>query len=130
MVVDPVISAIKANADKLEGFQIHTPPSVYSYSDTQFEILKAYIEDFENGLDKDHQVGLLLTNFGQTVIMQVREIGYEESVVLVFKGYVNGVYSTLIQHVSQLNFLLTSVPVEPDHLKQPIGFLVPETDKE
>lgn len=41
---------------------------------------------------------------------------------MVFKGYVNGRMSTLIQHVSQLNFLLTSVPKEPDKPKRKIGF--------
>ncbi len=34
--------------------------------------------------------------------------------------------STLIQHVSQLNFLLTSVPKADDRPKNQIGFAVPE----
>ena len=84
-------------------------PIAYSYSDTQFEILKKYIEEYQSTLDGEHEVGLLLTNFGQSTLMQVCEIGYEESVLIIFKGYVNGKYSTLIQHISQLNFLITSI---------------------
>lgn len=104
---------------------IPTPPIAYSYSDTQFEVLKRYIEDFENSLDSEHEVGIMLTNFGQSVTMQVTQITYEKSVLMVFKGYVNGKFSTLIQHVSQLNFLLTSIEKEPDKPKRPIGFSAP-----
>lgn len=105
-------------------------PLAYSYSDTQFEILKQYIQSFEKNLDNDHEVGIMLTNFGQSVTMIVTEISYEESVIMVFKGFVNGTPSTLIQHVSQLNFLLTSVPREPDVPKRKIGFSAPQAEEE
>lgn len=103
---------------------LKTPiPMQLTYSDTQYEIIKRYISDFQNNLDSDHEVGLLLTNFGQTTLMQVTEIGYEESVLMVFKGYVNGNMSTLIQHISQINFLLTSVPkTDPEAPPRRIGF--------
>lgn len=103
-----------------------TPMSLV-YSDTQFEILKRHIQAFEKTLDSEHEVGLLLTNFGQSVTMRVVEIGYEESVIMVFKGYVNGKPATLLQHVSQLNFLLTSLEKEPNRPKTPIGFVSPTT---
>lgn len=101
-------------------------PTQHMFSDTQFEIIKKYIQEFEATLDKEHNVGVMLTNFGQTITMQVCEIRYEKSVVLVFKGYVNGQYSTLIQHINQLNFLLTAVPIEKERPKRPIGFTVPQ----
>lgn len=103
-------------------------PIAYSYSDTQFEILKKHIEEYQSTLDNEHEVGLLLTNFGQSTLMQVCEIGYEESVLIIFKGYVNGKYSTLVQHISQLNFLITSVEKEPDRPKRKIGFTYPNQD--
>lgn len=102
------------------------PPIAYSYSDTQFEILSKYIRAFEQSLDSNHEVGLILTNFGQSITMHVTEIGYEKSVLMIFKGYVNGKMSTLIQHVSQLNFLLTSIEKEPDRPKRAIGFIAPK----
>lgn len=101
-------------------------PIAYSYSDTQFEILSKHIKTFEKTLDSEHEVGIMLTNFGQSVTMCVTEISYEESVLMVFKGYVNGKMSTLIQHISQLNFLLTSIEKEPDRPKRTIGFSVPK----
>lgn len=98
-------------------------PTQYIYSDTQFEIIKKYIEEFEATLDKEHNVGIMLTNFGQSITMEVYEIKYEKSVVLVFKGLVNGRESTLIQHINQLNFLLTAIPIEKEKPKRKIGFL-------
>lgn len=101
-------------------------PTQHMFSDTQFEIIKKYIQEFEKTLDKEHTVGVMLTNFGQSILMQVEEITYEKSVVLVFKGLVNGQKSTLIQHINQLNFLLTSVLIEKEVEKRPIGFSAPD----
>lgn len=61
-------------------------PTNHMFSDTQFEIIKKYIQEFEKTLDTEHNVGVMLTNFGQTILMEVKEITYEKSVVLVFKG--------------------------------------------
>ena len=115
---------------KIDISQIKLPnieplPLAYSYSDTQFEILTRHIKEFESKLDSEHEVGLLLTNFGQTVTMQVTEISYEKSVLMIFKGYVDDKMSTLIQHINQLNFLLTSLDKSDDHPKKPIGFVLP-----
>lgn len=101
-------------------------PTQHMFSDTQFQIIKKYIQEYENTLDKEHTVGVMLTNFGQSILMQVEEITYEKSVVLVFKGLVNGQKSTLIQHINQLNFLLTSLPIENEQPKRKIGFSAPE----
>ncbi len=101
-------------------------PIAYSYSDTQVEIIKDYVLKYQESLDPDKDVALLLTHFGNSILMEVTHIGYEESVLIVFKGYVNGRESVLIQHVSQLNFLLTSVDKAPDVPKRKIGFTLPE----
>lgn len=111
-----------ANFNSVLDMKIEPMPIAFSYSDTQFEIIKRHILDFQQSLDAEHDVALLLTNFGSSVVMGVTSIGYERSVIMVFKGYVNGRMSTLIQHVSQLNFLLTSVSKEPDKPKRKIVF--------
>ncbi len=102
--------------------EVEPMPIAYSYSDTQFEIIKHYIQEFEATVDSEHEVGILLTNFGQTMLMEVTNIWYEKSVLMIFHGYVNGRTSTLIQHISQLNFLLTTVPRNPERPKRKIGF--------
>ena len=112
--------------DYSKVFENMDMPTQHMFSDTQFEIIKKYIQEFENTLDTEHTVGVMLTNFGQSILMQVEEITYEKSVVLVFKGVVNGQKSTLIQHINQLNFLLTSLPIENEQPKRKIGFSAPE----
>lgn len=97
-------------------------PEDLVYAKTQFKIIKKYILDFQASLDPEHDVGILLTSFGQSVLMEVTEIGYENPVLMIFRGYVNGRMSTLIQHVNQLNFLLTSVSKAPSQPKRAIGF--------
>lgn len=64
----------------------------------------------------------MMTNFGQSILMQVTQVSYEEPVLMVFKGLVNGREATLIQHINQLNFMLTSMDKEPDRPKRKIGF--------
>lgn len=91
-------------------------------SATQFEILKRNINEFQDGLDSEHEVGMLLTNFGQNILLKVTYINYESPSLMIFKGYVNDKEVTLIQHVNQLNFLLTSVAKESDRPKLRIGF--------
>ena len=103
-------------------------PMKHMWADEQFEILKRYIRQFERSLDAEHEVGLMMTNFGQSVLMQVTQITYEDPVLMVFKGYVNGREATLIQHVNQLNFMLTSVEKEPDRPKRHIGFITNQNE--
>ena len=91
-----------------EPIEIDTPAQ-HMWADEQFEILKKYIQNYENTLDSEHEVGLMMTNFGQSVLM-------------VFNGYVNGKQSTLIQHINQLNFLLTSIKLNNHEEKHRIGF--------
>ena len=112
-------------SDEIQSYaEILSRPSSHEliYAHTQFQIIKKHIQNFQKFLDAEHDVGLLLTSFGQSVLMEVTEIGYEDPVLMVFRGYVNGCMSTLIQHINQLNFLLTSVPKEPDKPKREIGF--------
>ena len=113
---------------QLPKIDIPDMPTQHMWSDTQFNIIRRYIEDFEASLDSEHEVGMMLTNFGQSVLMQVTNITYEKSVLLVFYGYVNGRHATLIQHINQLNFLLTSIDKEPDRPKRKIGFELPEAE--
>lgn len=106
----------------IETIKIDTPVQ-HMWADEQFEILKKYIQEFEESLDSEHEVGIMMTNFGQSILMQVTRITYENPVLMIFKGYVNGKESTLLQHINQLNFMLTSIDKEPEKPKIKIGFV-------
>lgn len=116
------LSSALSNASMIRELSDLKPVPVGTDSGTQFEILKQYIEEFQNSLDSEHEVGMLLTNFGQNILLKVTYISFEPPVLMIFKGYMNNKESTLVQHVNQLNFLLTSVDKEPDRPKRRIGF--------
>ena len=104
-------------------------PSEQIYSNTQFEIIRDYILEFQQNLDEQHDVGLLLAHMGGNVVMEVTQVSFEEPVLMVFKGYVNGREATLIQHISQLNFLLTTVDKNPTKPHRTIGFTVNQAEQ-
>lgn len=81
----------------------------YSNADWKYEKILEQIADFESNLDNDHEIALNLASFGTTTTMIVTEISFQNPDMLYFYGFVKGKKSQLIQHVSQLNFLITSV---------------------
>lgn len=98
-------------------------------ADRQYEIIMECIKEFENGLDTDHEVAIKLASFGQSITLSVTDVGYSNPDILVFHGYVEGHFATLVQHVSQLNFLLLSVQKrDPEKPPRRIGFLAPIDD--
>lgn len=99
----------------------------HQLADYQYEILVRSIKEFESELDDDHEVAVKLSAFGQSIMMQVVEIGYSNPTLIHFYGYVNGSKSELIQHVNQLSFLLMVVPkADPVLPARRIGFLTPD----
>lgn len=101
----------------------------YDSAEWQYEKICEQMKDFQDNLDDEHEIALKLTNFGQSITMSVTDIGYQNPCLIYYYGYVNDKYCQLIQHVSQINFLLMSVP-KPDPSKPArrvvIGFRDPE----
>lgn len=98
----------------------------YTLADWKYEKIMEQIHDFEETLDAEHEIALRLASFGSSITMIVTEIGYQNPDILYFYGFVDGKYSKLIQHSSQLNFLITSIERE-DKTKpaRRIGFDIP-----
>ena len=98
-------------------------PRNYENADYQYEVICKHLKQFQDKLDDEHEVGLQLASFGQSVLLNVVEIGYSNPSLIHFYGYVNGNKAHLIQHVNQLNFLMMSVPKsDPDKPARRIGF--------
>jgi len=101
-------------------------PRDYNMADWKYEKLVEQIREFEEILDDDHEVALKLASFGSSVVMSVTDIGYQNPDILYFYGFVDGKEAQLIQHISQLNFLITFV--EREDKSKParrIGFALP-----
>ena len=84
----------------------------YDMADWKYEKIMEQIHDFEETLDAEHEIALKLASFGSSITMIVTDISYQNPDLLYFYGFVNGKDAQLIQHINQLNFLLTSVERE------------------
>src|SRR5215831_13704823 len=74
-----------------------------------FEALQSYVAAFEAALDEEQEVGARLVTFGQSVTLHVRSIGFSKPNIVTFVGTCDGQRVQLIQHVSQLSFLLVAM---------------------
>lgn len=101
-------------------------PAALAISESNFasefyEKLARYIIDFEKELDPEHEVGARLVNFGVEMVIHVDGISYKNPSLICFHGRGELGPVQLIQHVSQINFLLTVVPRENKE-RERIGF--------
>ncbi|MGG1663115.1 DUF6173 family protein [Brevibacillus sp. NRS-1366] len=90
------------------------------------------IAEFEIGLDEHHEVGMRLVSFGQNVTLRVEGIGYCNPSLIRFFGTAEGGASMeLIQHVTQISFLLMAVKkADPANPPKRIGFKTEEEQEE
>ena len=89
------------------------------------QAIKDYIIDFERELDNEHEIGIRLASFGGVIIFHADKIGFSKPNVITFYGVTDdGEKVQLIQHVSQLNFLLRAVRKREETAKR-IGFSLP-----
>jgi len=85
--------------------------------------LGAYIRDFEDSLDQDHEVGARLVSFGQAVTFHIEYVGYYGPDIISFDGVnENGEAVQLIQNISQLSVLLVAMRKTGEEPRR-IGFL-------
>ncbi len=95
----------------------------YEMASWKYEKIKEQIEAFQSSLLDDVDVFISLASFGTSMIMQVTDIGYQNPDMLYFYGYINGNKTQLIQHTSQLNFILMAVKKEESNrTPRRIGF--------
>lgn len=82
------------------------------------------ISDFDSKLDNTLEVSMRLVSFGQSIVFAVRSISYYNPSLIVFLGESEeNSMIELIQHVSQISFLLMATKrKDSDKPKKPIGF--------
>ena len=68
------------------------------------------INDFEQDLNRDHEVGARLVSFGADVTFHVEDVGFWSPDMIIFRGVDgNGKKVQLLQHITQLSVLLVAV---------------------
>jgi hypothetical protein len=92
------------------------------------EHLGGYVARFEASLDPDKAVGARLVNFGQTFVIYLEGIGFQNPSLIVFSGRTQeGDPVELIQHVSQISVLLVAIPrPDPNEPRRFMGLLPPK----
>jgi hypothetical protein len=81
------------------------------------------IKQFESKLDAEHEIALKLTTFGQSIVLEVTNIGFRWPNMIYFYGLIDGQPAELIQNINVLNFLITSAKKkEPEKPARRIGF--------
>ena len=90
------------------------------------EAMREYITSFEASLDQDHEIGVRLVSLGGAIFFHAEEISFYKPSVISFKGVTpEGERVQLVQHVSQLSFLLKAARKLEDKPRR-IGFVLPE----
>ena len=102
--------------------------AIDSTADKVCERLYDVILEFQSQLDDLTDVGLQLVSFGASQIINVTSIGNIGPNLIAFEGLLKGEKVYLTQHVSQLNFLLCTVPKQKEHPRRKIGFHVWDED--
>jgi hypothetical protein len=93
--------------------------------------LVKWVREFDESLDQEHEVGIRLVSFGQSLTFHLGDIGYWNPSLISFSGFTDGGEPVeLIQHVSQISVLLLKVKRKDlSKPKRKIGFAGPlDTD--
>jgi hypothetical protein len=105
---------------------IHNLPS---QAQTMYENIVERIQKFEENMPNDMQAGGKLVS-GPGTIFLINKVGYMDPDIILFSGLLpdSGATVELVQHISQLNLLLTALPRRDDTSKprREIGFQPPK----
>jgi hypothetical protein len=86
------------------------PVDQKSPAEWAYERVILYLRNFEERLDRDHEVAMGFTG-GQTGVLRIEGVGHFDPDIVTFYGTdQDGARVQLIQHVTQLNVLLRAVP--------------------
>jgi hypothetical protein len=87
------------------------------------DAIRDYVVKFESELDSNHEVGVRLASFGGVLLFHVEQIGFSKPNIITFYGTTpEGERVQLVQHSSQLSFLLKAVEKREEQPKR-IGFV-------
>jgi hypothetical protein len=87
-----------------------TPVGKKSAAQWAYERLIIYLKNFEEQLDNEHEVAMGFTG-GDAGVLRIEGMGYYDPDIVTFYGSdPTGSKTQLVQHVSQLNVMLRTLP--------------------
>lgn len=86
--------------------------------------LESVFSDYMQTLKDNEEIGVALASFGVCRQIAVETVRAYDPNILAIDGYEDGQKVTLVQHISQLNFLLIPLPISSDagKARRKIGF--------
>jgi len=89
-----------------------------------YERIVNLINEFESDLDNEYEAGARLVSFGQSIQFHIIDVGYWSPNLIIFYGALDdGSRVQLVQHMSQLSFLLIAIKRQnPNQPRRIIGF--------
>ncbi|WP_207652686.1 DUF6173 family protein [Desulfosporosinus sp. FKA] len=121
----------EVNSYKNPAFQLPALTNPNLASEFHMRLIKM-INDFDEKLNQTEEVGVRLVTFGQSITFSVEDIGYWNPSLIRFYGQLeDGTPVELVQHVTQISFLLMALKRKnPDEPKRKIGFRSEEENGE
>ena len=102
--------------DEADQATLHAAEEVFNH-------LLSRVKDFQSTLPADYELGIRLGNFSGERAVHVRGMGYRNPNIIEFYGLLDGDKQVaVVQHVSQLNFMLLAVPPVAEQKPYRIGF--------
>ncbi len=78
---------------------------------------------FDANLNDDEAVGVKLVQYGESIQFHIEGVGFQNPYLLYFHGRMeDGSPVKLIQHVSQISFIMLKLKRQVEAPKRPIGF--------
>jgi hypothetical protein len=96
-----------------------------NYASEFYTRLSEYVIDFESSINPDEEVAIKLVCYGEAITIQVNNLGYYNPSLITFEGInvLTGDRVQLIQHISQINFLLVAIKTNnPKPEMERVGF--------
>lgn len=88
-----------------------------------YQHLSSRIQRFQQTLEEQEEMGLQLANFGIASTIHIRGLGFKNPCLIEFYGLdADGNQVQLVQHISQLNFLLIAMKPLPEETPFRMGF--------
>lgn len=98
------------NGDEVPEGLRRKPMDQKSPAEWAYERLILYIKNFEEQLDNEHEVAMGFTG-GDAGVLRIEGMGFFDPDIVTFYGSdPTGAKTQLVQHVSQLNVLLRTLP--------------------
>jgi Family of unknown function (DUF6173) len=131
--IESIVEAIHRSDEQCKGRirqaevaltkQLAAPPEPNLASEFYRKLVWS-INQFNGELDQEHDIGVRLVSFGQTMVFHLKGMGYSNPSLIHFLGTTeDGNPVKLIQHVSQISVLLMAMKrADPSKPKEPLGF--------